>query len=65
MLQLNETLDRLAANNERLARLVELRVFGGLSHAECAEALDCSVRTIERDWNFARVWLYDELTSAD
>ncbi|MEZ6016976.1 MAG: ECF-type sigma factor [Planctomycetota bacterium] len=62
ILALDETLQRLSQHSERMGRLVELRVFGGLSHAECAEALDCSLRLVEREWQFAKAWLYDELT---
>ena len=62
LLALDEALTRLQALNERQAQLVELRYFGGLSEEETAEALKISVRTVRRDWNFARVWLHRELT---
>jgi RNA polymerase sigma-70 factor (ECF subfamily) len=62
LLALDEALTRLQALNERQAQVVELRYFGGLSEEETAEALKVSVRTIRRDWNFARVWLHRELT---
>jgi RNA polymerase sigma factor (TIGR02999 family) len=61
LLALDEALDRLAALNARQARLVELRYFGGLSEEETAEALKISLRTVQRDWNLARLWLYREL----
>ena len=62
ILELDETLQRLAAHSERMAKIVELRVFGGLDHAECAEALGCALRTVESDWHFAKVWLFSELS---
>ena len=62
LLALDEALTRLQALNERQAQVVELRYFGGLSEEETAEALNISVRTVRRDWNFARVWLHRELT---
>jgi RNA polymerase sigma-70 factor, ECF subfamily len=62
LLALDEALTRLQALNARQAQVVELRYFGGLSEEETAEALKVSVRTVRRDWNFARVWLHRELT---
>ncbi|MGE0132972.1 MAG: sigma-70 family RNA polymerase sigma factor [Blastocatellales bacterium] len=62
LLALDEALTRLQAHNARQAQVVELRYFGGLSEEETAEALKVSVRTVRRDWNFARVWLHRELT---
>ncbi|WP_419191139.1 ECF-type sigma factor [Saltatorellus ferox] len=61
ILELDETLQRLAVHSARMAKIVELRVFGGLDHAECAESLGCSLRSVESDWHFAKVWLYSEL----
>jgi RNA polymerase sigma factor (TIGR02999 family) len=58
---LDDALTRLAAVNERLARVVECRFFGGLSEPETAEALDTSLRTVQRDWMRARAWLQAEL----
>ena len=62
LLALDEALTRLQALNERQAQVVELRYFGGLSEDETAEALKVSVRTVRRDWNFARAWLHRELS---
>jgi RNA polymerase sigma factor (TIGR02999 family) len=59
LLQIDEALDRLAAIDERLARVVEYRFFGGLTHEEIATALGITVRTVERDWAKARVLLRD------
>jgi RNA polymerase sigma factor (TIGR02999 family) len=57
----DEALDELAAANQRLARVVELRFFGGFSVEEAAELLDVSPRTIKRDWRAARAFLYHRL----
>ena len=58
MLALDETLERLAALDETLSRVVELRYFAGLSVEETADALDCSPRTVKREWRKARAFLY-------
>lgn len=63
ILALNEALERLAHFDERLARMVECRFFGGLSVEETALVLDVSARTVKRDWRRARAWLYRELSS--
>jgi RNA polymerase sigma-70 factor, ECF subfamily len=57
VLAVDRALDRLAMDFPRHARIVELRFFGGLDSPEVAEALDLSLRTVERDWHFARGWL--------
>jgi len=59
LLKVDEALDRLATLDERLARVVECRFFGGLTNEEIASALGVTVRTIERDWAKARVLLRD------
>lgn len=61
LLVLDETLTRLAALDERGARVVEMRVFGGLTVEETAEALRVSRRTVDKDWAIARMWLAREL----
>ena len=58
---LDEALDRLAKLDERQARVVECRFFGGMTEDETAEVLGISVRTAKRDWAKARSWLYTEL----
>ncbi len=58
---ITEALSALAALDDRAAKVVELRVLGGLTNAEAAEVLGISVATVERDWRFARVWLRHEL----
>ncbi len=61
LLALDEALDRLRDANERLARIVECRFFGGLTERETAAALGVSQRTVAREWSMARGWLYREL----
>ena len=61
ILAVDEALTRLARRDERLARVVELRFFGGLTEDEIAEALEISARTVKRDWAVAKAWLYGEL----
>src|SRR5690606_16367285 len=58
---LEEALARLEVVDERAARVVECRFFGGLEVEETAEALGVSARTVTRDWAAARAWLYGEL----
>ena len=62
LLALNEGLDRLAELDERQARVVELRFFGGLTVPEVALILGVSERTVEGDWAHARAWLKRELS---
>lgn len=61
---LDEALNRLAAQDERKARVVELRYFVGLSIEETAQALESSPATVKREWTAARAWLRRELTTA-
>jgi len=63
LLDLDRALERLQALDERLARVVELRFFAGLSVEEAAEVLDSSARTVKRDWQKARAFLYSELAA--
>lgn len=58
---LDQALTRLAGNSPELARLVELRFFGGLTIEETAVALGVSPATVKRQWASARVWLLHEL----
>jgi len=61
VLALDEALERLARLDQRHARVVELRYFGGMSVEETAAALDLSPATVKRAWTIARAWLYREL----
>ena len=61
LIALDEALARLEALDERLARTVEMRFFGGLSVEEAAEALGVSPRTVKRDWRKARAFLFEAI----
>lgn len=61
LLDLDEALRRFAALDDRAARVVEMRVFGGMTAAESADVLGVSSRTVEHDWSVARLWLGREL----
>jgi RNA polymerase sigma factor (TIGR02999 family) len=61
LIALDEALDELAHADPRKAKLIELRFFAGLSEAETAECLGISRATAERDWAFARAWLFRQL----
>jgi RNA polymerase sigma factor (TIGR02999 family) len=58
LIALDDALARLALEDERLARIVECRFFGGLTEDEAAEALGVSARTVRREWVKAKAWLY-------
>jgi len=62
LLALDEAMNKLAEFNERAARVVELRFFGGLSRQEVGEFLSISLRTVADDWRLARAWLRRELS---
>ena len=61
LVALDEALTMLAEIDERKARIVELKFFGGLSVDEIAEVLNISGVTVMRDWSKAKAWLYREL----
>lgn len=60
----DEVLSRLENIDERQAKIVEMRFFGGMSNAEIAEVLSVSERTVVREWQSARLWLYRELNAS-
>ncbi len=62
LIALDDALDALAEFDERKCRIVELRFFGGLSVAETAEVLKTSERTVAREWELAKSWLYRQLS---
>ncbi len=64
VLGIDQAIARLEAFNARLARIVELRFFAGLSDEEIGAALDVSARTVQRDWLRARAWLQRVLAEA-
>ena len=57
----HEALLALQAQDERAAKVVELKFFGGLEIDEIAQALNISPATVKRDWTLARAWLRREL----
>lgn len=57
VLRVHEALDELAAAEPRLAQVVEMRYFGGLTETEIATALELTERTVQRDWHKARLFL--------
>lgn len=61
LLALDEAMTRLAALDERKAKVVELRFFGGLTNEEVAEVLSVSRATVADDWTVARAWLRGDL----
>jgi RNA polymerase sigma factor (TIGR02999 family) len=65
LLALDEALEKLAAQDPRKSQIVELRYFGGLTVEETAEFLKQSQRTVEREWNMAKAWLYRALSGEE
>jgi RNA polymerase sigma factor (TIGR02999 family) len=65
ILELDEALEKLAAMDERRAKIVELRFFGGLTIEETAAVLGLSKRTVEREWTACRAWLRREMSGED
>jgi RNA polymerase sigma factor (TIGR02999 family) len=61
ILRVHEALDEIGALDERLARLVEMRYFGGMSDPEIAAAMDITDRTVRREWRKARLLLAEAL----
>ncbi|HZT37962.1 MAG TPA: ECF-type sigma factor [Bryobacteraceae bacterium] len=64
LVRLDDALDALARLDERKARVIELRFFGGLSVEEAAEVLSVSPQSVHRDWKLAKAWLSRELANA-
>ena len=62
LLALDEALEELAVHDPRKSQIVELRYFGGLTVEETAKFLKTPQRTVEREWNMAKAWLYRELS---
>jgi RNA polymerase sigma factor (TIGR02999 family) len=57
LIALDGVLEELSRIDERQARIVEMRFFGGLSMSEIADVMGISLATVERDWSTARIWL--------
>ena len=64
VLGLHEAIEKLSRRDNRLAKIVEMRYFGGMTEAEVAEALELSVSTIQKDWKMIRAWLRRELSTS-
>jgi RNA polymerase sigma factor (TIGR02999 family) len=64
LVEIDDVLERLAAINPALRRVVELRVFEGLTREEIAREMHCGTATVARHWSFARNWLEEALTGA-
>jgi len=62
VLALDNALEKLAGNDERMARVVELRVFAGMTMRDVAHVLGVSRRTVDNDWKVAKLWLLDEMS---
>jgi RNA polymerase sigma-70 factor, ECF subfamily len=62
MVALNQALERLETIDPRHTRVIECRIFAGMSVEETADALDLSPATVKRDWAVARAWLNRELS---
>jgi RNA polymerase sigma factor (TIGR02999 family) len=62
VIDLHEALERLSETDPRKGRIVELKFFGGSTTDEIAESLGVSAATVERDWKFARAWLYGAIS---
>lgn len=64
ILSLGQALDRLSMLDQQLARVVELRFFGGMSESEVGDILGISIHTVSQDWRLAKAWLGRALPSA-
>jgi RNA polymerase sigma factor (TIGR02999 family) len=65
VLAIEQGLKRLEALDERKARVVEAKIYGGLSHSEIATVLGVSLSTVEADWRMAKAWLVRELSAGE
>ena len=61
LLLLNEAMENLAAHDARIAEIVKQWYFVGLTREEVAETMGLSIRTVTRDWTYARAWLFTEM----
>lgn len=62
LLAVDEALERLSARRPELGKLVSLRFFAGLPMPEIAEILRVPLRTLEREWKYARSWLQEQMS---
>ncbi len=63
LIELDLALRELEQLDEKQAKIIELRYFGGLTIEETAEVLKISTSTVKREWTFARAWLYDKVSN--
>jgi RNA polymerase sigma factor (TIGR02999 family) len=63
VLEIDEALERLATQDQRLANVVELHYFGGLTYQETAQALEISEATVHRDLRLAKAWILNQIKS--
>ena len=61
LLAVHEVLDELARESPQLAQVVKLRFFAGMDHNEVAALMDISEKTARRQWNAAKLWLYERI----
>jgi RNA polymerase sigma factor (sigma-70 family) len=61
-LALNDAFEKLEVLDERKSRVVDMRFFGGMKESEIAEALNINEKTVRRDRQFAKLWLFRELS---
>jgi len=61
LIAIDDLLGQLAQSDARMAQIVELRFFGGLTNGEIAEIFGVTERTVKRDWQMARAWLFSQL----
>ena len=61
VIEIDEALERLAGSNERLAKLVELHYFGGLTYQELSETLKISEATVDRELRLAKAWILSQI----
>jgi len=65
LIELDGALERLAQKDSRKAELIKLRYFAGLTQEQAAEVLGISISTADRDWSYARAWLFREMTHGE
>ena len=65
VLDLNEALEELEADDPRKGEIVNMRCFAGLTAQETADAIGVSLGTIEREWRYIKVWLHDRLSAPE
>jgi len=65
LLALDESLTQLASTDLQQSRIVDLRVFAGLTIEQTAEVMGISPATVKRDWNLAKAWLLREIEKAE